>query len=55
MSDAVLIAILGAAFNAGVLWGTMTAINSRIARLEHSADRAHDRINSIHAERAAPR
>lgn len=47
MSDAVLIAILGAAFNAGVLWGTMTAINVRLARNEQSTDRAHERINQL--------
>lgn len=53
MSDAILIAILGAVFNAGVLWGTMTAINYRLQRNEQRTDQAHERIN--HIERHAPR
>ena len=47
MTDAILIAVLGAVFNAGVIWGTITALNARMLRMEQSLDVAHKRIDYI--------
>ena len=47
MSEAVIIAIMVAVFNAGVLWGTLRQIIGRMERSERSADRAHSRIDEL--------
>ena len=45
MTDALLVALAGAIFNAGVMWGTLRAIVGRVKRAEESGVRAHDRID----------
>lgn len=47
MTEAVAIAILGAVFNAGIIWGTMRAWIGRVERVEKSVDRAHARIDEL--------
>lgn len=47
MSDAVLIAVIGAIFNAGMVWGTIKALLLRIDGAEKSTVRAHQRIDEL--------
>ena len=47
MTEAIAIAILGAVFNAGVMWGMLRAVLSRVNRAEKSCDRAHKRIDDF--------
>jgi len=45
VSDALIVAILGAAFNAGVVWGTLRGIVGRVRAIEADTARAHSRID----------
>lgn len=45
MSDTILTAILGAVFNAGILWGTLKAWTWRIEHAQRTADSAHKRLD----------
>lgn len=47
MTEAVVIAFLGAVFNAGVMWGVLRSVLSRVERAEHAGDRAHRRIDDL--------
>lgn len=47
MSEAVLIALLGAVFNAGVLWGTMQAFRYRLTRVEKRTENNERRLNRV--------
>lgn len=47
ISDGVLVAALGAVFNAGAVWATVKFLTWRLAKVEQSADRAHKRIDEL--------
>ena len=47
MTDALIVAALGAVFNAGVIWGSLRAWTGRIENAEKSANRAHQRIDNL--------
>lgn len=53
LSDALLVAVVSGAVNAGVVWGvvrTQLAWHRRdIDRAQSSADQAHDRIDRLHS------
>ena len=51
MSDALLVALLGAVFNAGLTVGMVRAWISRTIRNEKETARAHGRIDGILLER----
>jgi hypothetical protein len=50
VTDAVIIAILGAVFNAGVIYGTMRGVIWRLKHNEEETARAHVRLDH-HLER----
>lgn len=49
ISDGVLVAALGAVFNAGAVWATVKFLLWRLARVEQAAERAHARIDELTA------
>lgn len=53
MSEAILIALLGAVFNAGVLWGTMQAFTYRLKRTEQRADDHEKRLRELEVRAGA--
>lgn len=47
MTEAIIVAILGAMFNTGVMWGTLKALIWRIENAEKVAHAAHNRIDNL--------